>query len=107
VMTIYTFQLTGNYNAANVVAQGKVLAAGGMDAAIKREFMKNNAGTLVLSLSDIFNTEESRVQTYSQGVFFQDAITKPETRVFKRSFTYSFGKELTGERHKATSESNG
>ena len=105
---IYTFQLTGNYNAANVVAQGKVLAAGGMDAAVKREFMKNNAGTLVLSLSDIFNTEESRVQTYSQGVFFQDAITKPETRVFKISFTYSFGKELSGERHKAaTSESNG
>ena len=108
VFKIYTFQLTGNYNAANVVAQGKVLAAGGMDAAVKREFMKNNAGTLVLSLSDIFNTEESRVQTYSQGVFFQDAITKPETRVFKISFTYSFGKELSGERHKAaTSESNG
>jgi iron complex outermembrane receptor protein len=108
LFNIYTFQLTGNYNAANVVAQGKVLAAGGMDAAVKREFLKNNAGTLVLSLSDIFNTEESRVQTYSQGVFFQDAITKPETRVFKISFTYSFGKELSGERHKAaTSESNG
>jgi len=97
---IYTFQLTGNYNAANVVAQGKVLAAGGMDAAVRREFMKNNAATLVLSLSDIFNTEESRVQTYSQGVFFQDAVTKPETRVLKISFTYSFGKELNGERHK-------
>ena len=99
--SMYTFQLTGNYNAANVVAQGKVLPSGGMDAAIKREFFRHNAGTLVLSCSDIFNTQRSRVDTYSQGVFFQDAITKPETRVLKISFTYTFGKEMNGERHKA------
>jgi hypothetical protein len=104
---IYTIQLTGNYNAANIVAQGKVLASGGMDAAIKREFLKHNAGTVVLSLSDIFNTQRTRIDTYSQGVFFQDAINKPETRVLKISFTYSFGKELSGQRHKATLESNG
>lgn len=103
-----SFQLTGNYNAANVVAQGKVLPSGGMDAAIKREFFHHNAGTLVLSCSDIFNTQRTRVDTYSQGVFFQDAITKPETRVLKISFTYTFGKEMNGERHKApTLESNG
>jgi iron complex outermembrane recepter protein len=107
LFSIYTLQLTGNYNAANVVAQGKVLGSGGMDAAVKREFLKHNAGTLVISVSDVFNTEQSRVQTFSQGAFFQDAITKPETRVLKISFTYSFGKELSGERHKATSESNG
>lgn len=106
--SMYTFQLTGNYNAANVVAQGKVLPSGGMDAAVKREFFRHNAGTLVLSCSDIFNTQRSRVDTYSQGVFFQDAITKPETRVLKISFTYTFGKEMNGERHKAaTLESNG
>ncbi|GGA88248.1 outer membrane beta-barrel family protein [Puia dinghuensis] len=104
---LYTLQLTGNYNAANVIAQGKVLASGGMDAAVKREFLRHNAGTLVLSLSDIFNTQRSRIDTYSSGVFFQDAITKPETRVLKVSFMFSFGKELNGERHKATLESNG
>jgi outer membrane receptor protein involved in Fe transport len=104
---IYTFQLTGNYSAANVVAQGKTLPAGGMDIAIKRDFLKNNAGMLVISLSDVFNTEQSRIQTYSTGVFFQDAITKPETRVLKINFTYNFGRELNGERHKATSESPG
>jgi iron complex outermembrane receptor protein len=107
LLNIYTLQLTGSYNAPNVVAQGKILASGGMDAAIKRDFLKNNAGTLVISLADIFNTQRTRVQTYSQGVFFQDAITKPETRVLKINFTYTFGKEITGERHKATSISNG
>ena len=107
LMSNYTLQLTGNYNAANVVAQGRVLPSGGMDAAIKRDFFKHNAGTLVLSVSDIFNTQRTRIDTYSQGVFFQDAITKPETRVLKISFTYSFGKELNGEHHKATLESNG
>jgi hypothetical protein len=78
-----------------------------MDIAIKRDFLKNNAGTLVIGLSDVFNTERSRIQTYSPGVFFQDAITKPETRVLKINFTYNFGRELSGERHKATLESNG
>ena len=100
--------MTGNYNAANVVAQGKVLASGGLDIAIKRDFLKNNAATLVLSLSDVFNTQQSRVDTYSQGLFFQESISKPETRVFKVNFTYSFGRELGGKRHKAAdNESNG
>ena len=103
----YSLQLTGNYNAARVIAQGKVLPSGGLDAAIKRDFLPHNAATLVLSLSDIFNTQRSDVDTYQQGVFFQNAINKPETRVFKISFMYSFGKELNGDRHKATLESNG
>ena len=104
---LYSLQLTGNYNAGNVIAQGKVLSSGGMDAAIKRDFLHHNSGTLVLSLSDVFNTQRARTDTYSEGVFYQDAITKPETRVLKLSFTYSFGKDLSGERHKATLESNG
>jgi len=107
LLKLYTFQVTGNYNAANVVAQGKVLASGGLDIAIKRDLLKNNAATLVLSLSDVFNTQQTRVDTYSQGLFFQESITKPETRVFKINFTYSFGKELDGQRHKANTESNG
>jgi outer membrane receptor protein involved in Fe transport len=107
LLKLYTFQVTGNYNAANVVAQGKVLASGGLDIAIKRDLLKNNAATLVLSLSDVFNTQQTRVDTYSQGLFFQESITKPETRVFKINFTYSFGKELDGQRHKASTESNG
>lgn len=107
VLKSYTVQLTGNYNAANVVAQGKVLASGGMDIAIKRDFLKNNSGTLVLSLSDVLNTQQTRVNTYSQGLFFQEAVNKPQTRVLKINFTYTFGKDLDGQRHKATSESNG
>jgi len=107
VLKLYTVQLTGNYNAANVVAQGKVLAAGGMDIAIKRDFLKNNSGTLVLSLSDVLNTQQTRVNTYSQGLFFQEAVNKPQTRVLKINFTYTFGKDLNGQRHRVTSESNG
>ena len=106
VFSIYTLQLTGNYNAENVVAQGKVLASGGMDVAIKRDFLKNKAATLVLSVSDILNTQEYRVRTYSQNVFIQDAITKPQTRVLKINFTYTFGKDRNGEQPKSTSISN-
>ena len=106
-LNTYTFQITGNYNAENYVAQGKVLPSGGMDLAIKRDFLKNHSGTLVISLADVFNTQRSRVDTYTPGVFFQDAVTKPETRVLKINFTYSFGRELSGERHKANLDSNG
>jgi iron complex outermembrane receptor protein len=107
LFSTYTFQITGNYNAQNVVAQGKVLPNGGMDLAIKRDFLKNHSGTLVLSLSDVFNTERSRVDTYTPGVFYQESISKPETRVLKINFTYSFGRELNGDRHKANTDSNG
>jgi iron complex outermembrane receptor protein len=105
IVHIYTFQVTGNYNAANVIAQGKVMASGGVDAALKRDFLKNNSGTLVLSVSDIFNTQQYRTITSSPGSFIQNALTKPITRVFKVNFTYTFGKEKNGERKKATSVS--
>ena len=104
---LYTLQLTGSYSAANYFAQGKTLPSGGLDLALKRDLLRHNAGTLVLSLSDVFNTERSRSDTYSPGVFYQDAITKPETRVLKISFTYSFGRELNGDRHKDDNSSNG
>jgi len=107
LFSTYTVQLTGNYNASRVIAQGRVLPSGGLDAAVKRDFLPHNAATLVFSLSDIFNTQRTDIDTYQQGVFFQNAINKPETRVFKISFMYSFGKELNGDRHKATLESNG
>ncbi|MHA4807612.1 TonB-dependent receptor domain-containing protein [Flavitalea flava] len=100
---IYTFQLTGNYNAPNIIAQGKIMASGGVDAAIKRDFLKNKTGTLVLSVSDIFNTQQYKVMTGSSSSFIQYAVTKPQTRVFKINFTYSFGKEKNGELKKATS----
>ena len=106
LLNTYTFQVTGNYNAGNYIAQGKVLPSGGMDLAIRRDFFQHRSGTVVLSLSDVFNTERTRVDTYTPGVFFQDAITKPETRVLKINFTYSFGRELNGERHKANADSN-
>jgi iron complex outermembrane receptor protein len=109
LLNTYTFQVTGNYNAGNYIAQGKVLPSGGMDLAIRRDFFKHRSGTVVFSLSDVFNTERTRVDTYTPGVFFQDAINKPETRVLKINFTYSFGRELNGERHKdkADTDSNG
>jgi hypothetical protein len=93
VSDIFTFQLTGNYSAPQVMAQGKTLSSGGMDLAVKKDLLKNKAASLVISVSDILNTERERVQTYSENIFFQDAINKPITRVLKLNFTYTFGKE--------------
>ncbi len=88
-----SFQLTGNYSGAEIMAQGKTMPSGGMDAAVKRDLLKNKAATLVVSLSDIFNTQRERIRTWSDNIFFQDALSKPLTRVLKVNFTYTFGKE--------------
>ena len=92
IKDIVTFQLTGNYTAPQVMAQGKTLSSGGMDIAVKKDLLKNKAASLIISLSDVLNTEKERVQTYSENLFTQEAINKPITRVLKINFTYTFGR---------------
>ncbi|MDR3712582.1 MAG: TonB-dependent receptor [Puia sp.] len=103
VSELFTFQLTGIYSGPEVMAQGKTLASGGLDAAIKKDLLKNKAATLVISLSDVLNTERERTQTYSENLFFQDVINKPITRVLKINFTYIFGKDRFGKKPSAPS----
>ena len=60
---------------------------------LKKDLFKSRAASIVISLSDILNTEKERVHTYSENLFIQEAINKPITRVLKINFTYTFGKE--------------
>ncbi|GAA4309333.1 outer membrane beta-barrel family protein [Compostibacter hankyongensis] len=92
----FVVQLTGEYEAPRVIPQGKIRGNGSMDIALRKDFLKNRAASLTLSLSDIFNTEQRFTHTVSEGYFIQDATRKRMSRVFKINFSYRFGKQDVG-----------
>jgi outer membrane receptor protein involved in Fe transport len=72
-------------------AQGYSKASGGVDAALKYEFMKNKAASLTLSVSDIFRTRVYDVFTTSSD-FNQEVYRRRDPQYFRLQFNYRFGK---------------
>jgi len=72
-------------------SQGYIKSFYGVDAAVKKTFLKNNAASLTLSFSDIFRTRWS--DQFSQSPFFSqefDRIKDPQ--LVRLVFAYHFGK---------------
>ena len=84
------YQISGNYNAAGVAAQGSFLPIYGIDMALKRDFLKDKKLSLTVNISDIFDTRRMRIQTEST-YFTQDIIRKRESRIGMLVLTYKFG----------------
>ncbi len=76
---------------AQASSQGYIKPFWGMDAAIKKSFLKNNAATITLSASDIFGTRKSDQISYGDG-FVQEYYRLTNPHMFKLNFTYRFGK---------------
>jgi outer membrane receptor protein involved in Fe transport len=72
-------------------ANGYNRPTGGMDAAIRYEFMKNKAAALTLSCSDILRTRVSDVYTYS-ATYTQEYDRRRDPQFFRLQFTWRFGK---------------
>jgi len=72
-------------------AQGYTKPSGGVDAAIRYEFLKNRTASLTLSASDIFRTRINDVYTSSQG-FTQDYSRRRDPQFFRLQFNWRFGK---------------
>ncbi|MFM2192671.1 MAG: hypothetical protein RLZZ118_1628 [Bacteroidota bacterium] len=75
----WDFQLTGNYQAPAVIAQGKTKAYGNIDAAIKTNLL-NNALTLSLNANDIFNTTFTGSVYDVPNLYHQYNYRKPQTQ---------------------------
>ena len=109
-----SFQLSGDYTSKTVLppggsasnggnngrgfggtvsgnANGYNRPTGGVDAAIRYEFMKNKAAALTLSVSDIFRTRVSDVYTYS-GTYTQEYDRRRDPQFFRLQFNWRFGK---------------
>ncbi|MFY0254646.1 TonB-dependent receptor domain-containing protein [Chitinophaga sp. 30R24] len=81
----------GGFNQIPSSAQGTIKGFSTVDIAVKKDFLKNKAASLTLSLSDIFNTRQYELNQASPE-FAQDYIRKRESRVLKLNFSYRFGK---------------
>lgn len=86
----FSLQLSGNYEAPKVAAQGKLKEVYWVDAAIRKNLMKNKA-TLVFNVSDIFNTKKYTT-VYEYPAYVQTVYRDRETRIGNITFTYRFGK---------------
>ena len=79
----------GNNSSGN--AQGYNKPTGGVDAAIRYEFLKNRMASLTLSVNDIFRTRINDVYTTSTGIT-QDYARRRDPQFFRLQFNWRFGK---------------
>ena len=110
----YSIQLSGDYQAKTLVApgggggggrgggpmfgggntpsaQGFIRPLYGVDIALRKDFLKNNAASLTLQVNDIFRTRLN--STFSQSIFFeQNSERRRDWQVFRLNFNWRFGK---------------
>ncbi|BAV05197.1 TonB-dependent receptor [Filimonas lacunae] len=107
----FTFQLTGMYQSktnlptndnknnmggppgqgAQTASQGYIKSFYSIDAAVKKTFLKNNAASVSLSISDIFRSR--RTDQYSESDYFTQYYSRLRNpQLVRLNFTYRFGK---------------
>ena len=114
----YSIQLSGDYQAKTLVsqsgggggggrggggggmfggggstpsAQGFIRPLYGVDIAIRKDFLKNNAASITLQVNDIFRTRLNSV--HSESAFFvQDTDRRRDPQVARLNFNWRFGK---------------
>ena len=76
---------------AQSASQGYIKSSYGVDLAIKKSFLKNNAASATLSFNDIFRTRRQEQYSYSE-YFEQNYSRLRDPQMFRLTFTYRFGK---------------
>ena len=76
---------------AQSASQGYIKAFYGVDLAIKKTFLKDNAASVSLSVNDIFRTRINDQYSYSD-YFIQDYSRLRSPQLFRLTFSYRFGK---------------
>lgn len=82
-------QLTGNYRAAAVTAQGRIAPVGSVDVALRQRLF-NDRAALTLRVSDIFNTQRNRTESFTEN-FSATYYNKWESRVGYLGFSWYLG----------------
>jgi ferric enterobactin receptor len=72
-------------------SQGYIKPSWGMDLAVKKSFLKNNAASVSLSVTDIFKTRIN--SQYSSSDYFTQTYSRlRDPQMFKLNLSYRFGK---------------
>lgn len=77
--------------AAQSAAQGYIKSSYGVDLAIKKSFLKNDAASVTFSINDIFKTRKAEQYSYSE-YFVQTYSRIRDPQMFRINFAYRFGK---------------
>lgn len=85
-----SFQLTGEYESPEVIPQGRRKEQYSVDFALRKDLFKDNKGTFIFSISDLFNTRRWGT-IYDTENFYQDSYRRWNVRSFRITFSYKFG----------------
>ncbi len=82
----------GMFGGGNIPsAQGYIKPFYGVDIAIRKDFLKNNAASLTLQMSDLFRTRLN--STVSESIYFmQSTDRRRDPQVLRLNFNWRFGK---------------
>jgi outer membrane receptor protein involved in Fe transport len=81
----------GPFGQAQSSSQGYIKPNYGVDIAVKKSFLKNDAASVTLSVNDIFRTRKFDQYSYSE-YFVQNYNRLRDPQMFRLNFTYRFGK---------------
>jgi len=112
----YSIQLSGDYQAKTLVpasssgggmggrggggmfggqtlpgAQGYIKPSYGVDIAIKKDFLKNNAASLTLQMSDVFRSRLNATHAESSFLLY-DSERRRDPQLMRLAFNWRFGK---------------
>jgi ferric enterobactin receptor len=81
----------GGFGQAQSSSQGYIRPFWGMDIAVRKSFLKNNAATVSLSFTDMFRTRKQ--DQHSESIYFtQDYYRLNNPQMVRLNFSYRFGK---------------
>lgn len=81
----------GGFGQAQSSSQGYIKSSYGVDLAVKKSFLKDNAASVTLGISDIFATRRTDMHSESQ-YFIQDYNRLRDPQMVRLTFAYRFGK---------------
>ena len=73
-------------------SQGYISPFWAVDAALSRSFLKNDAASVSVSISDIFRSRWNDQYSFQEGLFNQQANRIRDPQLVRVNFTYRFGK---------------
>lgn len=85
-----SFQLSGEYESAEVVPQGRNRPQYSVDFAMRKDFLPNDRGTFTFGINDVFNTNRWG-SIYDTENFYQESYRRRNVRNFRITFSYKFG----------------
>ena len=94
------FQLRGNYEAPQQTPQGRRLAIATLDAALSKDFLKNNA-TLTLNVLDVFNSR--RFRSITEGANFY-TVGNAQGRLRQVNLTFNYRLRQAKKKEKPAAE---